>query len=244
MPFVAAIVILLSLLAAPASRSQQTAGIETRINSLLAQMTLAEKLGQLQQLDGEAMVTFVPNISSLLRKGCLGSTLNVRGAKRTNQLQRVAVEESRLKIPNLFGYDVIHGYRTIFPIPLGEAASWDPDIGRTFGKYRSCGNLRFRCSLDLRSHARHCPRSAWGRITEGAGEDPFLGAAFARARVWGFKVGITVLRERFWRVPNTGWPMVQLKAVATTTQQRCLNRHCAEIYFLRFMRLLTQVSVP
>ena len=91
-------------------------------------MTLEEKLGQLQQLDGEGNGTFRPEHVDLLRKGLLGSTLNVRGAKQTNQLQRVAVEESRLKIPNLFGFDVIHGYRTIFPIPLAEASSWDPAI--------------------------------------------------------------------------------------------------------------------
>src|ERR1044072_1573169 len=84
----------------PTSHSQQTSSVEERVNSLLARMTLEEKLGQLQQLDG--------------------------GAQLTSELQRAAMNESRLKIPVLFGFDVIHGYRTIFPIPLGEAASFDP----------------------------------------------------------------------------------------------------------------------
>src|SRR5882672_5596099 len=102
------------------------AEIEGRINALLAQMTLEEKLGQLQILDGEADGKYRPEHLEMIRKGQLGSTLNVRGAKRTNELQRIAVEQSRLKIPVLFGFDVIHGYRTIFPISLGLASSWDP----------------------------------------------------------------------------------------------------------------------
>src|SRR6185503_13227658 len=100
--------------------------IEQRVNALLLRMTLQEKLGQLQQLDGEANGNFRPEHLERARQGLLGSTLNVRGAQRTNQLQRIAVTESRLKIPLIFGFDVIHGYRTIFPIPLGEAASLDP----------------------------------------------------------------------------------------------------------------------
>src|SRR5215475_2440951 len=114
------------LFSSPHTHSQRTTNIEQRVNSLLAQMTLAEKLGQLPQLDGEANGNFRPEHLELIRKGLLGSTLNVRGAQRTNQIQKVAVEESRLKIPLLLGFDVIHGYRTIFPISLGEAATWDP----------------------------------------------------------------------------------------------------------------------
>src|SRR5947207_11300979 len=115
-------------LTAPAShsQSQRSDNVEQRINALIAKMTLAEKLGQLQQLDGEANGNFRPEHLDLARKGLLGSTLNVRGVQRTNQLQHIAIEESRLKIPLLFGFDVIHGYRTIFPVPLGEASSWDP----------------------------------------------------------------------------------------------------------------------
>src|SRR5438270_14061091 len=89
-------------------------------------MTLAEKLGQLQQL-GDDGGKGRPEEFEMARKGLLGSTLGVRGAKNTNELQRAALE-SRLKIPIIFGFDVIHGYRTIFPIPLAEAATWDPQL--------------------------------------------------------------------------------------------------------------------
>src|SRR5215813_11550187 len=112
----------------PASSSLQRQDVESRVNAVISQMTLQEKLGQLQQLDGEGNGNFRPEHLELARKGLLGSTLNVRGAQRANQLQRVAVEESRLKIPLLLGFDVIHGYRTVFPIPLGEASSWDPSL--------------------------------------------------------------------------------------------------------------------
>jgi beta-glucosidase len=174
-------------LLATTSHSQRAPNVEQRINSLLARMTLAEKLGQLQQLDGEANGNFRPEHLDLVRKGLLGSTLNVRGAKRTNELQRVAVNESRLKIPVLYGFDVIHGYRTIFPIPLGEAASWDPSLAERSAavaaqEARNSGvHWTFAPMVDIARDPR------WGRITEGAGEDPFLGAAFARARVRGFQ---------------------------------------------------------
>jgi len=158
-----------------------------RIDALISQMTLEEKLGQLQQLDGEADGRYRPEHVDLARKGLLGSTLNVRGAAQVNALQRVAVGESRLKIPLIFAFDVIHGYRTIFPNPLGEAASWDPaGAERTAAiaaaEARAAGvQWTFAPMVDIARDAR------WGRIAEGAGEDPYLGAAFARARVRGFQ---------------------------------------------------------
>ena len=178
---------LFALVTTPISHSSPAPNVEARVNALLAKMTLAEKLGQLQQLDGEGTGDFRPEHVDLIRKGLLGSTLNVRGAKKTNQLQRIAVEESRLKIPNLFGYDVIHGYRTIFPIPLAEASSWDPGLAERTASiaaaetYASGVRWTFAPMVDIARDPR------WGRITEGAGEDPFLGAAFARARVLGFQ---------------------------------------------------------
>jgi beta-glucosidase len=150
-------------------------------------MTLAEKLGQLQQLDGEANGNLRPEHLELVRQGLLGSTLNVRGAAKTNQLQRVAVTESRLKIPMIFGFDVIHGYRTVFPIPLGEAASWDPAGAERAAaiaarESRAAGvHWTFAPMVDIARDPR------WGRIAEGSGEDPYLGAAMARARVRGFQ---------------------------------------------------------
>src|SRR6267142_1922743 len=176
-------------LTAPASltQSQRAVNVEQRINALLARMTLAEKLGQLQQLDGEANGNFRPEHLALVRKGLLGSTLNVRGAERTNQLQRIAVTESRLKIPLIFGFDVIHGYRTIFPIPLGEASSWDPaGVERAASiaaaESRAAGvHWTFAPMVDIARDAR------WGRIAEGSGEDPYLGSVMAAAYVRGFQ---------------------------------------------------------
>src|SRR4030095_17215614 len=118
----ASIFVIASLIFCSASLAQRAGPVvERRINQLIAQMTLAEKLGQLQQLDGDYRGFARPEHFEMARKGLLGSTLNVRGVKDTNALQKAALE-SRLKIPMLFGFDVIHGYRTIFPVPLGEAA--------------------------------------------------------------------------------------------------------------------------
>jgi beta-glucosidase len=172
---------------APAQRARAGSDVERRINALLARMTLAEKLGQLQMLDGEANGNFRPEHREMIRKGLLGSTLNVRGVARTNELQRIAMEESRLKIPMLFAFDVIHGYRTIFPIPLGEAASFDPAAAQTSAQIAAAeaaaAGVRwtFAPMVDIARDAR------WGRIAEGAGEDPYLGSALARARVVGFQ---------------------------------------------------------
>jgi beta-glucosidase len=172
------------LLAAPASAALN-AGVEARIQKLMDRMTLPEKLGQLQQLGGP--VEGSPELIELARKGLLGSTLNVRGAKNVNAIQRAAVEGSRLKIPLLFGFDVIHGYRTVFPIPLALAATWDPSVAekasRLAAREAALDGLRWTFSpmVDIARDPR------WGRVAEGAGEDPFLGAAMARAYVRGYQ---------------------------------------------------------
>jgi beta-glucosidase len=178
--------ILLALLlsAAPAAAALN-ADVEVRIQKILDSMTLNEKLGQLQQLGGP--IEGSPELLELAGKGLLGSTLNVRGAKTVNALQRAAVQGSRLKIPLLFGFDVIHGYRTIFPIPLALAASWDPEVAlkasRLAAKEAVLDGLRWTFSpmVDIARDPR------WGRVAEGAGEDPFLGAAMARAYVRGYQ---------------------------------------------------------
>ena len=168
-------------------RTSAQATVERKIDQLLARMTLTEKLGQLQQLDGHADGRFKDEHPELVRKGLLGSTLNVRGTWNTNLLQRVAVDETRLKIPMIFGFDVIHGYRTVFPIPLGEAATWDPAaVERSAAiaakEARAAGvHWTFAPMVDIARDAR------WGRIAEGSGEDPFLGSAMAHARVLGFQ---------------------------------------------------------
>src|ERR1051325_7755307 len=169
-------------------RNAQT-DIERKINALIARMTLAEKLGQLQQLDGEGNGNFRPEHRDLVRKGLLGSTLNVRGVARTNELQHIAMDESRLKIPLIFGFDVIHGYRTIFPVPLGETSSWDAAAVERAASIaadeaRAAGvHWTFAPMIDIARDPR------WGRIVEGAGEDPYLGARMAVAQVNGYQGG-------------------------------------------------------
>ena len=172
---------------ADASALQGRMDVEQRIDALLSQMTLEEKLGQLQQLDGHGDGRFREEHLDLARKGLLGSTLNVRGALQVNTMQRAAVDGSRLKIPLIFAFDVIHGYRTVFPIPLGEAASWDPAAAErsaaiAAAEARAAGvHWTFAPMVDIARDAR------WGRIAEGAGEDPYLGARMAAARVRGFQ---------------------------------------------------------
>jgi len=177
---------LCALMLLPVLASPSPQDIERKIDALMSRMTLEEKLGQLQQLDGDANGEYRSEHLELARKGLLGSTLNVRGAKRTNELQRATLE-SRLKIPILFGFDVIHGYRTIFPVPLAEAASWDPDAVEraesVAAAEAAAAGVRwtFAPMVDIARDPR------WGRIVEGSGEDPYLGSAMARARVLGFQ---------------------------------------------------------
>ena len=180
------IFLLLILFAFSISAQTKQADVERKVNALIAKMTLAEKLGQLQILDGEANGNSRPEHFELVKNGLLGSTLNVRGAVKVNELQREAMK-SRLKIPHLFAFDVIHGYRTIFPVPLGEAATFDIKLAE-LSAYIAAKESRaagvawtFAPMVDIARDPR------WGRIVEGAGEDTFLGAEFARARVLGFQ---------------------------------------------------------
>ncbi len=153
-----------------------------RIESLLRRMTLEEKIGQMSQYH-----LLTDETRTRIKAGQCGSLLNVRGAADTNAAQRIAVEESRLGIPLLFGNDVIHGYATLFPIPLGEAASWDLELIERAAhvaavEARAAGtHWTFAPMVDIARDAR------WGRIAEGAGEDTFLGCAIAQARVRGFQ---------------------------------------------------------
>ncbi len=165
--------------AAPAS-----AAVTQRVNNLLKQMTVEEKIGQMSQV-----FVFGPSksIEARLRAGQLGSLLFVTDPAQINRLQHVAVDESRLHIPLLFGLDVIHGFRTVFPVPIGMAASWDPAMVEraqsiAAGETRASGiHWTFGPMLDIARDPR------WGRIVEGAGEDPYLGAAIAAAQVRGFQ---------------------------------------------------------
>ena len=155
---------------------------------LLKKMTLDEKIGQLNESSGRVM----PGLSDvkpedLIVQGKVGSILWINDVKEINRLQHIAVEKSRLHIPILFGFDVIHGYRTVFPVPLAMASSWDPSVEEQAQHFasqdaRAAGlQLMFTPMVDIARDAR------WGRIVEGAGEDPYLGAAMARAQVKGFQ---------------------------------------------------------
>ena len=159
-----------------------------KAQSLLKQMTLDEKIGQLNESSGMMMpglTTEKPD--DLIAKGGVGSILWQMNVKEINRLQHIAVEQSRLHIPILFGFDVIHGYRTVFPVPLAMASSWDPSVEEQAQHFasqdaRAAGlQLMFTPMVDIARDAR------WGRIVEGAGEDPYLGAAMARAQVKGFQ---------------------------------------------------------
>ena len=160
---------------------------EARIEQILAEMTLAEKVGQMTQIKMERLGW--PEGEERIRRGQVGSVLTIYGASKINRLQRLAVEESRLGIPLLIGNDVIHGYRTIFPIPLAESCTWDPGLvqeaARIAAEEASADGTdwTFAPMVDI------CRDPRWGRVAEGAGEDPFLGAEMARARVRGFQAG-------------------------------------------------------
>lgn len=157
-----------------------------KADKIIAQMTIEEKIGQMSQLD---VGTFndPEKLKQLVRDGRYGSVMNYLGTEQVNEIQRIAMEESRLGIPLLIGRDVIHGYRTIFPIPLGMAASWNPEAVRQ--AYRiasieaSSDGIRwaFAPMIDITWDPR------WGRIAEGCGEDPFLASTLAAAMVKGIQ---------------------------------------------------------
>lgn len=190
--------------------NQPDPATEARVEALLAQMTLPEKIGQLVQLNpfgpfdpdeyekqkAQAAAngrpfTYIPplrhDMEALLRAGGVGSFLNVMLPGVINHCQRIAVEESRLGIPIIAGGDVIHGFRTIFPIPLAESCTWNPPLleraARVAAEEASASGIDwiFAPMIDVARDPR------WGRIAEGAGEDPFVGMAMARARVRGFQ---------------------------------------------------------
>jgi beta-glucosidase len=171
-------------------QTKQTRGldpvIEAKINVLLAKMTLEEKVGQMTQ-KAKGGEDGPEDIEGEIRKGHIGSFLNITDLENRNKLQKVAVEETRLGIPLIFGFDVIHGYRTIFPVPLAEAASWDIDLMQKTASIaareaRSVGvDWTFSPMVDIARDPR------WGRIVEGAGEDTYLGSLIARAKVRGYQ---------------------------------------------------------
>lgn len=174
----------------PAIVFAQKKAIDQKVDSVLKLMTLDEKVGQMNQYSGPwqhtGPITEQGDILEQVKKGRLGSMLNVNGVAHTKELQQMAMQ-SRLKIPLLFGQDVIHGYRTTFPIPLAEAASWDLNAielsARIAATEASASGIHwtFAPMVDIARDPR------WGRVMEGAGEDPYLGSLIAKARVKGFQ---------------------------------------------------------
>ena len=160
--------------------------IEQQVLELLQEMTLAEKIGQMSQLD--ASHGYAPDyLGDGLRAGRIGSVLNVANVDVVNELQRIAVEESRLGIPLMVGRDVIHGFKTVMPIPLGQAASWNPDVVRDGARVAAIEaattgvNWTFAPMIDIARDAR------WGRIAESLGEDAYLAGQLAMSMVQGFQ---------------------------------------------------------
>ena len=167
---------------ASAAQQQQ---INAKVNSLLGKMTIAEKFGQLE-MAGPSTPTG-SDLIPLAEQGKIGTVLDLTGVDNINAVQDAAVKNSRLHIPLLFGLDVIHGYRTMFPVPLGESATWDPaqvakDESVSANEAAADGiKWTFNPMVDISRDPR------WGRVVEGAGEDPFLGSAIAAAKVEGYQ---------------------------------------------------------
>lgn len=172
----------------PVSDSDRS--IDQKVDSLLSIMTLEEKVGQLTLYTSDMDQTGAylrPEYQEDVRSGNVGAIFNAYGAEYTRKLQEIAVNETRLGIPLLFGYDVIHGHRTIFPVPLGQAASWDLEMieesERVAAREAAAEGLHwtFAPMVDIARDPR------WGRVVEGAGEDTYLGSKIAAARVHGFQ---------------------------------------------------------
>ncbi len=174
--------------------SQTNISIDTKVNTLLSKMTLEEKIGQMNQYNGFWEVTGpTPKEGNAkekydhLKKGMVGAVLNVKGVENVRKLQEIVVNETRLGIPLLFGFDVIHGHKTLFPIPLASACSWDLDAIEKSAHIAAIEasavgiNWTFAPMVDITRDAR------WGRVMEGAGEDPYLGSKIGAAQIRGFQ---------------------------------------------------------
>ena len=179
---------IISLMVVSLSLTGQTK--EKFVDNLLQKMTLEEKIGQLNQYSGDGFatgkVTVDPSKLSQIERGEVGAMLNVFGVENVRKLQQAAMK-SRLKIPLIFGQDVIHGFRTTFPIPLGEAASWDLNLMEKTAHTAATEASAYGINWTFAPMVDICRDPRWGRIMEGAGEDPFLGSKIAVARVKGFQ---------------------------------------------------------
>jgi beta-glucosidase len=158
--------------------------IEKKVEALLSKMTLEEKLGQMNQITSYGNIE---DMSGLIKQGGAGSILNETDPVRINALQRVAIEESRLSIPLLMARDVIHGFKTIFPIPLGQAASFNPQVAEDGARVAAieASSVGIRWTFAPMIDIARDPR--WGRMAEGCGEDTYLTTVMGVAMVKGFQ---------------------------------------------------------
>jgi beta-glucosidase len=201
------------------TRQPADRAIESQVSGLLARMTLEEKLEQIQLLP-DFLVT-----EQEVRNG-LGSVLSMTDPVRIRELQRIAVEESRLKIPILFAFDTIHGFRTIFPIPLGAGASFDPQVAfddHTYGA-RESAVVGLKQTYAPMVDVSHEPR--WGRIAEAAGEDPYLNSVLAAARVKAIQGTDYSAPDKLVAAQSTSRPMASQRAAVTTTPPTSPSSGC------------------
>lgn len=221
--------------------------IEARVDTLLKQMTLEEKIGQLVQYSVGTPTgpgTGRSDYQEMIAKGQVGSLFNLEDAHAANKYQHIAVEKSRLHIPLLNGLDVIHGYRTEFPVPLGLASTWDPLVvekaARLAAEEASASGVRWTFSpmVDIARDAR------WGRIIEGAGEDPYLGSVMARAYVRGYQGKSWARRTVLPPVRSTMSDMERLRAAAITTRRRFPSTPCGKYIYRPFTLPSMRVARP
>ncbi len=180
------LVLVLAISCQQGGHRNENPGMDLFINGLMKKMTLEEKLGQLNlPASGDIMTgqTQSAGIAIKIREGKVGGLFNIRSLEKIREIQRIAVEESRLKIPLIIGMDVIHGYRTVFPIPLGISATWDMELveksARIAAQEATADGIfwTFSPMVDISRDPR------WGRFSEGSGEDPYLGSRIAEAMV-------------------------------------------------------------
>jgi hypothetical protein len=203
---------------------------EQRIIKLLGEMTLQEKIGQLVHFADSSTGPGAPHpdYREQIVQGNVGSLENITGAAETNALQKLSIEKSRLHIPLVFALDVIHGYRTIFPVPLAMASTWDPSMidraSRIAAREATGEGIRWTFSpmVDIVRDAR------WGRIVEGAGEDPYLGSAMLPHMCAAIKALVSTILSRCWLVSSTSSAMAPRKGARITTQLNYPSALCVK----------------
>jgi len=216
---------------------QMAATYSQRVEQLVGEMTLPEKLGQMTMLAASLVVTGPPgpdNPVTMVREGRVGGLLNTWGHDEIREAQRVALSETRLKIPLYFGVDVLHGHRTIFPIPLAEACAFDRDLWRRTAREAADEATRDGIQMTFAPMLDVCRDPRWGRISECAGEDGFVNAEYARAKVRGFQTDPADPKRRLMGVAKHFVAYGAVQAGRDYAQVDVSERALAEIYLPPF----------